>query len=319
MTTTDSDPWRASGWGRAVLGLCLAGALLIGSGQEQAGWAQDQTPPPDSQQVRPPALERVQQRIQEIRQTPTQWRQQLGDRLSGPSQSAPVQSVSPRGQARAGRQADGPTQADLRRVEQRLQALIRELFADRYPGPVPARVAERFRFVPPSTVRAVTPGEGAIRDTITVTDTVRTAPDTVRTAADTVRETRVEVVERRLLDTGIFRGFEVNFAFGESTLQPRATRTLDAVGEVLQRYPDLRLEISGHTDAVGGEDFNQRLSEARAEAARRYLIDRFSVAPDRLVARGFGELQPVASNEERSGRALNRRVEFRVLNPDALP
>ena len=319
MTKTDGDLWRAAGWGRAMLGLWLAGVLLVAWGQGQAGWAQGQTPPPDSQQVRPPGLERVQQRIREIRGTPSPWRQQLGDRLSGPSQSAPVQSASPGGQARAGRPADGPTQADLRRMEQRLQALIRELLADQYQGRVPARMAERFRFVPPNTVRAVTPGRGAIRDTITVVDTVRTAPDTVRTAADTLRETRVEVVERRLLDTGIFRGFEVNFAFGESTLQPRATRTLDAVGEVLQRYPDLRLEISGHTDAVGTEDFNQRLSEARAAAARRYLIDRFSVAPDRLVARGFGELQPVASNEERSGRALNRRVEFRVLNPEAMP
>jgi outer membrane protein OmpA-like peptidoglycan-associated protein len=193
-------------------------------------------------------------------------------------------------------------------VEQRLQALIRELLADRYGGQIPPRVAERFLFVPPDTVRVAAP----IRDTITVVDTVRVPPDTIR-------ETRVETVERRLLDTGVFRGFEVNFAFGKSTLQPRATRTLDAVGAVLQRYPDLRLEIGGHTDAIGSDAFNQGLSEARAEAVRTYLIDRFSIEPNRLVARGYGESQPVASNEERSGRALNRRVEFRVLNPEAVP
>jgi outer membrane protein OmpA-like peptidoglycan-associated protein len=169
-------------------------------------------------------------------------------------------------------------------------------------------LAEQFRFLPADTVRV----ETTVRDTVTVTDSVRAVPDTVR-------ETRVETVERRLLDTGAFRAFEVNFAFGESTLQSRATRTLDAVGTVLGRYPELRVEIGGHTDAVGTDTFNQQLSEARAEAVRAYLIDRFEVAPDRLVARGYGEAQPIASNERRSGRALNRRVEFTVLNPEAVP
>jgi len=321
MDGTDGDVWTAPGWGRALLGFGLAAALLIGSGTGQAAWAQGRTPPPDSQQMRPPGIERVQQRILEIRQAPTRWRQRLGAQLSGgspaPSASARAEQ-SPR--LALPEQRDGPSRADLRRVERRLQALIRELLADRYDGQIPARVAERFRFVPagpvfPDTVRVAT----SVRDTITVTDTVRTAPDTVRTVPDTVRQTRVEVVEQQLLDTGVFRGFEVNFAFGESTLQPRATRTLDAVGEVAQRYPDLRLEIGGHTDAVGSDAFNQRLSEARAEAARTYLIDRFDLAPNRLVARGYGESQPVASNEERSGRALNRRVEFRVLNPEVMP
>lgn len=53
-----------------------------------------------------------------------------------------------------------------------------------------------------------------------------------------------------------------------------------------------------------------------AAPVRAYLIDQFEIAPDRLVGRGYGETEPVASNEERSGQALNRRVEFRVLNPD---
>lgn len=317
MDGTDRDMRTMPGRTRTVLGLCLAAVLLIGG--PQSGRAQGQTPPPDSQQIRPPGIERVQQRIQEIRQAPARWRQRLGAQLSGgrPAQSAPPRPerapsrrLAPPEQ-RAGR--DGPTRADLRRVEQRLQALIRDLLADRYEGQIPPRVAERFRFVPPDpvppdTVRVATP----VRDTITVRDTVRALPDTVR-------QTRVEVVERQLLDTGVFRGFEVNFAFGESTLEPRATRTLDAVGAVLQRYPDLRLEIAGHTDAIGADAFNQRLSEARAEAVRTYLIDRFTIGANRLVARGFGESQPVASNEERSGRALNRRVEFRVLNPEAMP
>lgn len=305
MDTPDGIWWR---W--AAVGLCIGGVLLLGVGLGQEGRAQ--SAPPDSQQ-RPPEVERVRQRIKEIRRTSNRWRQRLGRRLA--PQAPSPQTPSPSADRRLDRfraPETGPTRADLRRVERRLQELIWQLLAREYGTDVPARkLAERFRFLPPDTVRVETP----IPDTVTVADSVRIVRDTVR---ETRVETRVETVERRLLDSGVFRGFEVNFAFGESTLQPRATRTLDAVGKVLQRYPDLRLEIGGHTDAIGTEAFNQRLSEARAEAVRTYLIDRFDLSPDRLVARGYGESQPVASNDERSGRALNRRVEFKVLNPEAV-
>jgi outer membrane protein OmpA-like peptidoglycan-associated protein len=142
--------------------------------------------------------------------------------------------------------------------------------------------------------------------------------DSVRLVRDTLRQTRVETIESAFLDEGVFRAFEVNFAFGTATLQPRATRTLDAVGRVLEQYPDVRVAVTGHTDAVGPDSVNARLSRARAAAVRAYLADRYAVAPDRLVARGDGETRPIASNQTAAGRALNRRVEFRVLNPDAL-
>jgi len=155
-------------------------------------------------------------------------------------------------------------------------------------------------------------------------DTIRIEPDTVymvrdavQLPPDTVRETTVVEVQRALLDTGTFRAFEVNFAFGESTLLPRATRSLDVVGEVLAKYPELRVEIAGHTDAVGTEDDNRTLSDARAQSVREYLTNRFGIAPQRLVARGYGEARPIATNETEAGRALNRRVEFVVLNPAA--
>ncbi len=304
VTSRNSRP--TIGWGRVVLGKSIVGVLLLCVGLGQG--ARAQSSPPDSQQQRPPEIDRIRQRIGEIRRTSSQWRRRLGTRLAPGAAAQSPSSPSEQRPLRLSQRQDGPTRADLRRVERRLQELIRQFLADEYRSGISAQeVAERFRFVPPDTARVATP----IRDTITVMDTVRTAPDTVR-------QTRVEVVERRLLDTGVFRGYEVNFAFGESTLQPRATRTLNAVGEVLQRYPDLRIEIGGHTDAIGTDDFNQRLSDARAEAVRTYLLDRFGLSPERLVARGYGEAQPVASNDERSGRALNRRVEFRVLNPEAV-
>ena len=276
------------------------GAALLAVGLSQQTHAQ--SAPPDSQAMRPQGIERVQDRIEEIRQSPNQWRERLGTRLA-PRDAPPMSQ--PEARPLAGR---GLTRADLRRLERRLQAIIRDLLAEGDAGPALAReTAEQFRFLPADTARV----EAPVSDTVTVVDSVRAAPDTVR-------RPRVDVVERRLLDTGVFRGYEVNFAFGESTLQPRATRTLDAVGDVVERYPKLRIEIGGHTDSIGADAFNQQLSEARAGAVRTYLLDQFDIAPGRLVARGYGEAEPVASNEERSGRALNRRVEFRVLNPDVV-
>ncbi|NBC16330.1 MAG: OmpA family protein [Bacteroidetes bacterium] len=127
-----------------------------------------------------------------------------------------------------------------------------------------------------------------------------------------------EVVERQLLETGLFRTVDVMFEFDRSTLLPRSEVTLDAVGEVMTKYPSLRIEVAGHTDSVGSEQYNQRLSERRALAVRQYLLDAFDVAPQRILAAGFGEARPVASNETETGRALNRRVEFVVRNPGVI-
>ncbi len=120
-------------------------------------------------------------------------------------------------------------------------------------------------------------------------------------------------VERAILETGLFRAAGVNFEFAKATLLEGAEALVDPVGEVLRKYPDLRLEVAGHTDSVGTEAFNQKLSQARAETVRQYLIRRYGIAPDRLVARGYGETQPLVTNENPTGRTLNRRVEFTVL------
>lgn len=149
------------------------------------------------------------------------------------------------------------------------------------------------------------------RDTVVKTPTVRSA------LPETVIETRIVEVERAFFEAGVFRAFEVNFGFGESRILPRAYRTLDAVGAVLEEYPQLRVRIEGHTDSVGTATVNERLSDRRAEAVRRYLIETFDVAPHRLVSQGYGETRPVANNETRIGRELNRRVEFVLLNPEA--
>ncbi len=105
----------------------------------------------------------------------------------------------------------------------------------------------------------------------------------------------------------------VNFETGKSTLTPESEAILNGVAESLVANDSIRVQVTGHTDNTGGLALNRRLSLARAEAVRQYLVSR-GVAEDRLTARGLGPDQPVASNRTAEGRAQNRRVELRRLN-----
>ena len=129
-------------------------------------------------------------------------------------------------------------------------------------------------------------------------------------------EPTVEQLERVLLETGLFATTDVLFEFDKSSLLPASEAVLDTVGEVLLRHEKLRLEVAGHTDSIGDTTYNQSLSEQRAAAVRAYLLESIGINVDRIVACGYGESTPVASNASVTGRALNRRVEFRVLDPE---
>ena len=93
----------------------------------------------------------------------------------------------------------------------------------------------------------------------------------------------------------------------------RVVVVLDLVARSLLDWPSVRVEIAGHTDAVGSEASNQRLSQQRAGAVRDWLVAR-GVDPGRLVARGYGESEPIDDNDTPGGRARNRRVELRRLD-----
>ncbi len=109
------------------------------------------------------------------------------------------------------------------------------------------------------------------------------------------------------------------FEFGSAELRPESYPELDKAVEFLKKYPYIKVELAGHTDSVGSESYNLRLSQRRAEAVRRYLISK-GISPDRLIAKGYGESQPIAPNtnpdgtDNPEGRALNRRVEFRIIS-----
>jgi outer membrane protein OmpA-like peptidoglycan-associated protein len=106
---------------------------------------------------------------------------------------------------------------------------------------------------------------------------------------------------------------KIHFEFDRSRIRAISYPILNDVVEVLKRNPQItKLRVEGHTDWVGSDRYNQGLSERRANSVRRYLIKK-GIAPDRLVAVGYGEKKPVADNTTVLGRAKNRRVEFTVI------
>lgn len=105
----------------------------------------------------------------------------------------------------------------------------------------------------------------------------------------------------------IFRLEGVYFDFDKSLIKPEGRVKLDSAVTILNRYPDMRVEIHGHTDSIGTVEYNQGLSERRATAVRDYLVSR-GIAVTRLTTRGFSENNPVADNGTAAGRAENRRV-----------
>ena len=128
----------------------------------------------------------------------------------------------------------------------------------------------------------------------------------------------MSVKESELLDTGTLRLENVYFDTEKSTIKPESYDVLNEVGEILEKWPELRIEIGGHTDDTGTEAFNRDLSQARAGAVREYLTSKFSLERSQYTSKGYGEDRPVASNDTSEGRARNRRVEFTVLNREVL-
>jgi OmpA-OmpF porin, OOP family len=100
------------------------------------------------------------------------------------------------------------------------------------------------------------------------------------------------------------------FDVGAADIQPESRQTLIEIGEMLAQHPDLRLRIEGHTDSVGDAAANQALSERRADAVRRYLLNAHRIDGVRLEAHGFGQTQPIDTNDTSEGRRNNRRVEL---------
>jgi outer membrane protein OmpA-like peptidoglycan-associated protein len=151
----------------------------------------------------------------------------------------------------------------------------------------------------------------------------RSAADQARAAAEQAEREKAELRQRLLDQLNVVletretaRGLIVNlsdvlFDFDRATLKPGAREKLAKIAGIVLAHPGLKLSAEGHTDAVGSDEYNQRLSERRAQSVNSYLVDQ-GIAASMIATAGFGESQPVATNGTAEGRQQNRRVELVV-------
>jgi len=204
--------------------------------------------------------------------------------------------------------------------------------------PAPVRAFEADDPLPPGTRATILPIQASV---LTLTPTVLTLTPTVLTLKATVLELRgfgtglgggpavltahTEPLQAALKDLGAtVKGREIKinlaadvlFDFDKSTLRPEAGPSLNKVVAVLQSYPKASVLIEGHTDGKGGDQYNQRLSEQRADSVRRWLVEHGVTTP--MTTHGWGRTRPIAPNikpngaDDPDGRQKNRRVEITV-------
>lgn len=120
----------------------------------------------------------------------------------------------------------------------------------------------------------------------------------------------------KALEVGVsVRLNNIFFDYNATTLRPESYPELDKVVEMLETNPKITIEIGGHTDDRGSDDYNKKLSQGRAEAVRQYLIDNF-IDAERVTAQGYGESQPEVPNDSEENWQINRRVEFTILKKE---
>jgi outer membrane protein OmpA-like peptidoglycan-associated protein len=120
----------------------------------------------------------------------------------------------------------------------------------------------------------------------------------------------VAAIERALASAGKVDIYSIFFSFNSDVIRDESEPTLKDIAEVLRRRPDWHLAVNGHTDGIGGDQFNLDLSKRRAAAVKDALVKRYGIEPQRLVTSGFGKSQPKDTNDTLEGRAHNRRVEL---------
>src|ERR1043166_1491144 len=111
---------------------------------------------------------------------------------------------------------------------------------------------------------------------------------------------------------------DILFDYNSYALRQESKATLQNLADNFRKYPDEQIAVEGHTDAVGSNEYNQRLSEQRADSVRNCLVDQ-GVNGQRITSIGYGETRPKASNDTPEGRQLNRRVEIHVTMPPTAP
>ncbi len=163
-------------------------------------------------------------------------------------------------------------------------------------------------------------------------DLARAEAERARLEADQAKQDKDELQQRLFTSISAIletrreaRGLIVNlsdvlFDFNQASLRPGAREKLSKLAGILLAYPGpYHMEVEGHTDAIGSQDYNQRLSEGRAQTVSGYLLQA-GIASNRILAvRGFGKLRPVTTNDTPEGRQMNRRVEIVITDLDTQP
>ena len=121
----------------------------------------------------------------------------------------------------------------------------------------------------------------------------------------------VAAVAKEIIEKGRAT-INVEFDFDKAEIKSAFHQEIKKFAGVLKKYPELKVVIEGHTDNVGGKDYNQNLSMKRAESVKNYLIKKFGIGESRLTAKGYGLSKPIADNKTAAGRQKNRRVEAAV-------
>ncbi len=130
-------------------------------------------------------------------------------------------------------------------------------------------------------------------------------------AGEKVDEDGCTVEVKEFIDTGMLTSTKILFETDKAELKDESETELDKIGKILAQVPDMKIEIAGHTDATGAADYNETLSNERAAAVMKYLLDKFpKLKRENFTSKGYGESKPVASNDTAEGRTKNRRVEF---------
>jgi outer membrane protein OmpA-like peptidoglycan-associated protein len=131
--------------------------------------------------------------------------------------------------------------------------------------------------------------------------------------ADTLMKELSELKARQTERGIVLTIGEVLFAFAKADLSSKADRSVNKLAEFLQKYPNRNVLIEGHTDSIGSDEYNQDLSQRRAESVKEKLVED-GVGPDRITTVGYGEKYPAVTNDTELNRSLNRRVEVIILN-----
>lgn len=139
---------------------------------------------------------------------------------------------------------------------------------------------------------------GTEQETVAVVETVEPAPMAEQEPEPVMEAVRVEL--------------DVKFDFDKATIRQDAYDDIEVLADFMKQYDQTSTTVEGHTDSVGTDAYNQRLSMQRAQSVRDALVNRYGVEANRLEAVGYGESRPVADNSTELGRAINRRVEASV-------